>query len=188
MSLHIISAPMFSGKTTNLLFKLSQEVAIYKKALYINHSIDTRSENAFSSHNPLLKDYLNLDGLTMKKYEYLPELNDILEYDVIGIDEFSFFTNYQNVLHYVEKGHKKVIITGLLSDYNRQTFGHILDLIPYCDSYTQLYAYCTECAKNGLSVHSLFTHRLVTTTDQIDIGAHDKYIPLCRQHYLDLNK
>lgn len=188
MSLHILGSSMFSSKSTTLLFKLAQQVAIGKKALYINHSIDTRSENAFSTHNPLLKDFLNLSGLTMIKCLNLPELNDILQYDFIGIDEFSFFENYKNVLDYVEKGNKDVIIAGLIGDYKRNQFGHLIDLLPYCDSFTQLYAFCVQCAEQGITTNALFTHRLVNTTCQIDVGAHDKYIPVCRQCYLKLNK
>ena len=124
----------------------------------------------------------------MIKCSQLPELNDILQYDFIGIDEFSFFENYQNVLDYVEKGNKDIIVAGLIGDYKRTQFGHLIDLLPYCDSFTQLYAFCIKCAENGFTKNALFTHRLVKTSSQIDVGASDKYIPLCRKHYLELNK
>src|SRR5436309_2871113 len=187
MSLEIYTGCMMSNKSTTLLSKLSQDVAIHKQVLYINHVIDTRSENSFSTHNPLLKNFLNLEGLTMIKCEQLPELDKVLQYDTIGIDEFSFFTNYQYVLDYVEKGHKRVLVCGLIADSKRNQFGFLSNLIPYCDSYTQLYAYCVKCSALN-TTNALFTHRLVDSSSQIDVGASDKYIPVCRKHYLELNK
>jgi thymidine kinase len=179
-----------SNKSSTLLNKLSQDAAINKQVLYINHCIDTRTKNVFSTHNPLLKNFLTMKNLTMIKCEELPELNEVLQYDTIGIDEFSFFKNYKNIIQYVEEGKKRVICVGLIADSNREKFGHLLDLILICDSYTPLYAHCVPCSQETKqSLPALFTHRYASdTNEQIEVGASDKYIPVCRHHYLLLNK
>lgn len=190
MSLELIGGPMYSGKSSCLLTRLSCDVSIGKKVLYINHDIDVRSEEAHSTHNPLLKNNLqHLKNLTMIKCSELPTLNHVVNYDTIGIDEFSFFKNYSQVLNYVEQGDKRVICSGLSGDSQRHQFGHLLDLIPYCDSYTQLHAYCIPCSQQTKrTVNALFTHRYAGDThQQIEVGAIEKYIPVCRQHYMSLN-
>jgi thymidine kinase len=188
MSLELLGACMYANKTQTLLYKLSADDAIGKKVLYINHAIDTRSNQAFSTHNKLFN-INNMTNIVMVKYNQLPDLQDVMIYDTIGIDEFSFFENYNNILKYVEEGQKRVIVAGLVGDFKRQQFGHIIDLIPYCDSYTQLYAWCVPCAKEtNQNVNALFTYKYQGNQDcQIDVGASDKYIPVCRKHYLALN-
>ena len=45
----------------------------------------------------------------------------------------------------VEEFDCNVVVVGLDGDSNRQKFGEILDLIPYCDSCTKISAICKIC-------------------------------------------
>ena len=74
MSLEIIIGPMFSGKTTELLRELTGYNAINKKCIYVNSSLDTREDNNFSTHNPLIKG-LNINSMKIDKinYEFVKE-------------------------------------------------------------------------------------------------------------------
>jgi thymidine kinase len=172
--------------TSELLTRLSRDAAIGKNVLYINHSFDTRSEELFSTHNGLFNNKIMLKNVTVCKYNILPPLTNIMMYDTIGIDEANFFTDLLIVKEYVDMGHKRVIVCGLVGDSKRDKFGHLIDLIPIADSYDHLTAYCSVCGKN--SIKAIFTHRIITNnTDQICVGGEDKYIPVCRKHYLKLN-
>ena len=103
------------------------------------------------------------------------------EYNTIFIDEAQFFEDLKkNVLYFVEKKHINVVIVGLDGDYNRNKFGEILDLIPYCDTCTKITALCKEC-NDGTP--AIFTHRLNANDKQVEVG--NDYISLCRAHYLD---
>lgn len=188
-SLELIWGNMFSGKTTELLRRLSCDAAIKLKVLYINHAIDNRSKDeAYSTHNSLYKEKLGADIVTMY-CSVLPDIETIAPYDTIGIDEGQFFDNLDIILSYVEKAHKKVIICGLISDFHRNKFGKILDLIPIADKETRLYASCVVCAEElHIPVPSLFSHRVNKESDDVVFvgGSHD-YIPVCRKHYLKLN-
>ena len=63
-TLDLIGGPMFSGKTTELLKRLfvESETDPSSNILYINHESDTRSENNFSTHNPLYKQKLEQES------------------------------------------------------------------------------------------------------------------------------
>ena len=76
---------------------------------------------------------------------------------------------------------KKVIVCGLDSDFQRNKFGVILDLIPLCDKVTKLKGKCNDC--NNASV---FSYRLSEEEEQVVIGSNN-YIPLCRNCYLIRN-
>ena len=105
--------------------------------------------------------------------------------DNIIIDEGQFLKNLKkNVLYWVEKLNKNVIISGLDGDYKRNPIGEILELLPYADNYKKLKALCLIC-KNGNP--ALFSYRLIDNKDQILIGEQNTYMPLCRKHYLEKN-
>lgn len=180
--LELIGGAMYSGKSSLLLQKLSCDYAIGKKVLYINHTFDTRSDS-FSTHNPLFKENVNIP---MIKCNVLPSLNDLIEYDTIGIDEFNFFDNIKEIKNYVDIGKKRVIVAGLVGDYKREKFGHLIDLIPICDKFEFLKAKCMQCAPRSVDAPFTFKHDKNDTI--IDIGSTNKYTALCREHYLQCYK
>lgn len=175
--------------SSELLSRLNRFNELGFKALYINHSADCRDEK-FSTHNTTLKNSKD-QKLKMLSISSLQSINtsDIEDISVIGIDESQFFSDLSIVKNWVEKLNKKVIISGLDGDYNRQKFGSILDLIPLSDTIIKLDALCELCAKSKILNKALFTHYLLDKKDSnnIDIGAKDKYIALCRKHYIELN-
>jgi len=176
--------------TTELLRRLSCDTFVKRKVLYINHSLDTRSTESFSTHNPLYKEKMNSENkIETRSCSSLPYLEDLIEFNTIGIDEAQFFDNLSEVHNYVEKGNKRVIVSGLVGDAERKKFGHITDLIPMAENYTQLCASCVMCADEVEHIVSApFTHRISGTQDnQIDTGGKDKYISVCRKHHIKLN-
>lgn len=182
MSLEIIIGPMFSGKTTELLRRLTGYNAINKKCIYVNSSLDTREDNNFSTHNPLIKS-LNIDSIKVDNINY-EFLKDVRDYDVIGIDESQLFNGTLEVCvrTLVDEMNKIVIVSGLNGDYKRCKFGKILDLIPHCDSINKLYPYCKTCSEDGKVTKALFSKRICETDNVIDIG-YNNYIPVCRLCY-----
>lgn len=64
----------------------------------------------------------------------------------------------------------------------------MMDLIVVTDIYTQLHAFCSICASEDNVIPAPFTHRIAgVPSGQIDTGGLDKYIPVCRKHYIQLN-
>ena len=182
--LDIFIAPMFGGKTASLLRKLTQMREIGFNVLYINHCLDNRSTEGWSTHCPVLKNN-KLDIQTLKTNDLQTvEKSQLTDFDVIGIDEAQFFDSYliDFVKDLVDVQCKYVIVAGLDGDYKRQKFGYILDLIPIADNVAKLHAYCKICSREKKTVAALFTQYIGDEiAGNILIGGADKYIPVCRK-------
>jgi thymidine kinase len=181
--LDIVFGPMFCGKTSAILRKLTQMSELGLATLYINHGKDTRSENIFSSHTNLSVS----DKISMVKIINLNECNiDLSVFDAIGIDEAQFFG--EQIVGFVrmlveEKG-KYVIVGGLDGNFKREKFGNIFDLIPFADNVTKLHAFCKNCSKKKILRPAIFSKYTSSTniicSDGINIGGAEKYEPVCR--------
>jgi thymidine kinase len=181
MSLNIIIGPMFSGKTTYILNKLNQFSSIDLKCLYINSSKDSREENNdYSTHNPTIGSSGNISSIKCDTLYNIP----VDDFDVIGIDEYGLFENYNTlIIEWVEHKKKTVIVCGLNGDFLRRKFGFIIDLIPLADDVKVLNPYCQGCKDKSLISKAIFSKRITDDTDIINIGK-DNYKPVCRYCYL----
>jgi thymidine kinase len=171
--LEIILGPMFSGKTTALIQQYKKYTYIGKRVAVINYQGDTRyHDSLLSTHDKVMIPCIFSDNLASV---------DVDEKDVILINEGQFFSDiFEKVIEWVDNYKKTVIICGLDGDFQRNKFGRLLDLIPYCNDVIKFNSLCALC-RNGKS--GVFSHRVSNETSQIVIGA-DNYIPLCRQCYL----
>lgn len=181
-SLHLYLGPMFSGKTTKLIQIYKTRTYIGKKVAVLNYNQDKRySESMLSTHDKMMIPCIFTDRLsdiwcnTDNKCH-----TDFILSDTIIINEGQFFPDIYNiVLEMVEKHGKEVHICGLDGDFQRQTFGSLLNLIPYCNTVEKLSALCADC-RDGTP--ALFSHRISKETEQIVIGS-DNYKPVCRRCY-----
>ena len=182
-SLELLIGPMFAGKTSELIRRLTT----FKKAnftvLYINSSLDTRSD-LFSTHNGSLSKDQDIDmvktTLLMDVYEMCKEVR------VIAIDEGQFFDDiveFYNQIVEVDK--KTLIIAGLNGTSDRTPFGKLAELYPLCDNIEFIKPFCTTCSETGKIVPAIFSKRITKTTGDsvVCIGGSDSYIAVCRNHY-----
>lgn len=187
--LDIIVGPMYSGKTNKLMSELNVYATMGASVLYINNSLDNRSQEDFSTHNPMVTSLGIIDGCkTENLYDIYSKCKNYL---IIGIDEAQFFPDLKNfVLDLVEKEGKRVIVAGLNGDFKRESFGQILSLVSYCDRFTKLSSFCKICADHKKIKEAHFSHLLKNIDnikdDNICIGGKSEYIPLCRECYLKL--
>jgi thymidine kinase len=181
--LDVIIGPMYSGKTSYLLRELTIFSKMGANVLYINHSLDNRTNEDFSTHNPLITKIGEIDT---KKIDDLFKLYEQCKgYDVIGIDESQFFSGLKEfVLKMVETERKRVIVTGLSGNFKRESFGDILSLIPCCDRLTKLSSCCQKCASKKLIKEAHFSYRLSSEEKDVLVGASNEYVPLCRECFL----
>ncbi len=176
MSLQLILGCMFSGKSTELIRRIRRFESIGKKVCVINHNFDHRTNNKVETHYG--------DNVNAVKYVNLLNFVNTVDsnaYDVICIDEGQFFKDLaQGVQILVEVHRLDVVVSGLNSDFRRKRFGNMLDLCLITDDIHFCKAYCGKCKDGTLAV---FTKRLTETETQVDIGANDKYIAVCRNCY-----
>ena len=176
--LHVITGPMFSGKTTELLRIYKKYQSINKKIMSINYEKDTRySENsAICSHNKeSISTTLSLSNLhDLLKY-------NLDEYNVIIIDEIQFLKNaFQTIKTLVEEMEKTVIVSGLDGDYLQKPFGDVCRLICFADELTKLNAIC-RLSDNFQDAS--FSRRIAASKETEFIGSNDAYIAVSRQLY-----
>lgn len=179
--LTVILGPMFSGKTSRLCFELNRYADIGMKVLYINSTQDTRSD-MMSSHSS--GTVLN-KRITTVKVESLNNIVDIINvhlYDVIGVDEASFFDDLSEIIEWVDYNEKIVIVSGLNNSFKREPFGHVVDLSRHADEVIKLNAKCHLCLKEGHVVDAPFSYRIGENKDEVLIDD-TKYLALCRKHW-----
>jgi thymidine kinase len=177
--LELIIGNMFSGKSSELIRRINRERSINKKILVINYIGDNR----YSSNSVATHDHTKINSLKLSKLSEISP-NMIKQFDSFFIDEGQFFPDlYIFVKELVDTHHKHVVVSGLDGDANRNPFGDIIKLIPISDTVDKLTAYCNKCNNGTLAP---FTKKTVsnTSTSVIDIGGIEKYIPVCRKHYL----
>ena len=176
--LRVYHGCMFANKTTLILNEANLLKVCNKKYIIVKPKIDTRfASNRIVSHN----NYHEECNIVENLYEIVDEIKKE-NIDTIFIDEGQFFKDLvKPVLHFVEELKVNVVVTGLDGDSDRNKFGELLDLIPYCDESRKLTALCANC-KNGTP--GLFSYRMINNNNQICIGADDEYMALCRKCYL----
>jgi thymidine kinase len=99
------------------------------------------------------------------------------EADVIGIDEAQFFDDELiGVCQQLANDGRRVIVTGLDTDYRADPFDPIPQLMAVAEHVTKLHAVCVECG--APANHS---QRIVPGEDRVLVGATEAYEPRCRQ-------
>ena len=179
--LEIIMGPMFSGKTTRLLEIAEHHKSMGKNVVIINTVLDNRQGEGM--------EYIAThDGHTKKciSTKNLSDINDVLLRDTntICINEAQFFSDLEGFVKNWLKYNKYIVVSGLDGDYRRKKFGHILDLIPFCDSCIKVRAICRRC-KHGNDAS--FSMRNVKDANQVLIGDFNEYEPACRMCYEQFN-
>jgi thymidine kinase len=177
--LEIILGPMFSGKTSLLIKTYHELQSQNKKVLAINYIADQRyHDTLLSSHDKVMIPCIMIEDIYDSWYN-----NNNINYSILQnseyilINEAQFFNKlYEVVINMLEQN-KKVYLYGLDGDFNRNKFGQMLDLIPFCDNIQKLHAKCNSC-----NLDAIFSHRITSESSQVVIGS-DNYIPLCRNCY-----
>lgn len=183
-SLDLIIGPMFSGKSSELIRRLSIFHSLDFKVLYVNCDLDDRSDQNFSTHSTFITTLPSgMNSIKLPRNNFSSLTSFAQEYDLIGIDEAQLFIElFETVMNLVEGCRKKIIVSGLNGDSSRNEFGEILQLIPLCDNIDKLHPYCVICRQNEELTQAIFSKRLVGGNDsQILVGGNDEYIPVCRE-------
>jgi thymidine kinase len=148
--------------------------------LVINYADDNRySTNSVATH-----DQTKVNCLKLKKLSDLNR-NMIRQYDSFFIDEGQFFSDlYIFVKELVDHYKKHVVVSGLDGDSNRNIFGDMVKLIPICDTVHKLHAFCNKCNNGTIAPFTQRINSIGATDSIINIGGSNKYVPVCRKHFL----
>lgn len=193
MSLTLITGPMMSGKTTEILRRMAIDAGTDFKTMYLNHISDIRSENSqFSSHNPLYKEKMDkMENTSFITIDSLPEFSTFLDIDSIYFDEVQFWKEDKEkvisyILSLVETYNKHVTLAGLSSDHLRRSWGPLLALQPYADNFIQLSSRCYFCASLGKKEKAIFSLKIAGDLEEREqAGGSELYAAVCRKCFLN---
>jgi len=178
--LQIITGPMFSGKSEELLRRLSRypfrpvppEVFLFKPIT------DSRGEEELvSSHSGSSMSCVPVKNV-FDISQYLQSLDGTVYDPIIGIDEGQFLNGikelYLDLCNFYDDA--TLIIAGLNRDYQGRPFPAMERLFSYADKIDILEAICRNCGHMATE-----TYRVSKGTDLIEIDTGDNYEARCKE-------
>jgi len=173
----LIIGPMFSGKTGELIRRMTlaqiakQEVVIFKPNIdtrYSSKHIVSRGSGKLSCvpiHPKFYKDKSGKEVITLSKNK-----------TVVGFDEAQFFNlDLIAICDRLAKEGKRVVVAGLDSDYARKPFETITQLVSSAEYVDKMRAICVMC---GNPAH--LNKRVVSSPSRVVIGDSEMYEARCR--------
>ena len=198
MNLEIITGPMFSGKSEELIRRVKRCVIAGQKVQVFKPDIDKRYNGIYyvTSH-----DERKIDAIPIASSE------DIMRYlyrntEVVGLDEIQFIDDKSiDVIDYLVNSGIRVIVACLNMDFRGEPFPfkgsskHVGGLFVKSDSITKLASICTHKTQIGgeskiCGKEATFTQRIINgkpatwNSPTILIGAKEAYEARCRKHFV----
>lgn len=169
--IEVICGSMFSGKTEELIRRLTRARLAKQQVEIFKPSVDTRYHDTHVvSHNEtsIRSTPVNFAG-------------DILllsgTCDVVGIDEAQFFDEeIVRVVQLLANQGKRVILAGLDMDFEGKPFDPMPKLMAIAEYVTKVHAICMQCGDLAA-----FSYRLSAATEKVMLGEKDSYEARCRK-------
>lgn len=170
----VICGCMFSGKTEELIRRMTRAQIARQKLQVFKPAIDDRYGKEYvASHNANKIDSIPVSNAL----EILANLDDSTR--VVGIDEAQFFdASLVEVVERLAARGIRVVIAGLDMDYKGRPFGPMPQLLAIAEQVTKLSAICVVCG--APATHS---QRVSNSEETVLVGAHDSYEARCRSHH-----
>jgi len=171
--IEVVTGPMFSGKSTELLRRLRLAQIARKRTAAFKHAADTRdAEDQIATHAEQ-----RTPAMAVSTTAEIRESWHARGAAVIGIDEAQFFG--EDLLDLVEElaaGGKRVIVAGLNLDSFGATFGPMGELLARADEIFLARAVCVQCGGEATRTFRKPGARLA----RVLIGADQEYEARCR--------
>ena len=171
-SIEVICGSMFSGKSEELIRRLTRAKIARQRVQVFKPRIDDRySEVEVVSHGGL-----RLTALAVASSgEILERTQDRTE--VVGIDEAQFFDpGLVDVAGRLADLGKRVLVAGLDQDYLGRPFEPMPALMAAAEDVTKMRAICMRCGAPASR-----TQRLVASNERVVVGAAGLYEARCRR-------
>jgi thymidine kinase len=170
--IEVVVGPMFSGKSEELIRRLRRAEFARQRVQIFKPAIDERyAANEIISHSGL--------GIPSDNVTKAAEIMDKVQArtEVVGIDEAQFLGDeVADVCTRLANLGKRVIVTGLDTDFRGRPFEPMPRLLAIAEEITKLLAICVRCGNPA--VH---TQRLVESEELVVVGASGMYEARCRR-------
>jgi len=173
--IEVIAGSMFSGKSEELIRRLTRARIARQKVQVFKPGIDARyAREEIASHSG----QKHLSVPVANTAEMMDQIAHNTQ--VVGIDEAQFFdmSIIEAVNKLAESG-KRVIIAGLDQDYTGKPFEPMPQLLAIAEFITKTHAICVKC---GATAN--YSQRTVESKALVEVGAGDKYEARCRQCFV----
>ncbi len=173
--LEVITGPMFSGKSEELIRRLKRARIARQRVACFKPDIDLRyHRSAIASHSSQTHEAETVASVERLREALAPQLGEV---EVIGIDEAQFLDEAIIPLA-VELVHlgKRLLVAGLDTTFAAEPFGPIPALMALSDEVTKLSAVCMVCG-----APAIHTQRLGQSQELVVVGAAGLYEARCRR-------
>jgi thymidine kinase len=183
--LELVVGPMFSGKSEELIRRVTRAFIAKQRVQVFKPAIDDRYDAvAIASHNGRKLEALAVDSVE--------DIRRYLEPDtqVVAIDEGQFLSSelVAFALELADAG-KRVIIAGLDLDFRGEPFGPVPQLLARAESVEKLTAVCVRCGSAATRTQRLIGGHPAHFDDPVIlVGASESYEPRCRECHVVIRK
>jgi thymidine kinase len=178
--LEVITGPMFSGKSEELIRRLKRARIAKQRVGCFKPDIDLRyHRTAIASHSEQTHEAAVVTPNAERLREALFSTGLVDAVEVIGLDEVQFFDEaiLPLTMELVGLG-KRVILAGLDTTFANEPFGPVPALMALADKVTKLNAVCMTCG-----APAIHTQRLGHSQELVVVGAAGLYEARCRAHF-----
>jgi len=175
--LEVITGPMFSGKSEELIRRLKRARIARQRVACYKPDIDLRyHRTAIASHSAQTHEATTIATVEHLRQTLYPLLDQV---EVVGIDEVQFLdpSIIPLTVELIALG-KRVIMAGLDTTFAAEPFGPVPNLMAIADKVTKLSAVCMVCGQ--AAIH---TQRLGQSQELVVVGATGLYEARCRAHF-----
>ena len=172
---------MGSSKTANLLMVQYNYKEKGKNAVIIKPQIDNRDGV------DVVKSRIGLSAKSISAESFLNDIEkNINGVDAILVDECQFLaaTQVDALAEIADKYDITVICYGLKTDFKGQLFEGSKRLVELADKIEEIPTICW-CGKKAKFNARYSGDKIIKTGNQIELGANDRYVALCRKHYME---
>ena len=187
--LDVITGPMFSEKSTELIRRVKRALYGKKEVLVVKPEIDTRTEKEIASRRKKNKDDAHFEksesipAHPVKSFSDIKKLMENQKINVLAIDEAQFFEPWlvdaiKELLEIHEGDDFVIIVAGLDMDYEQKPFGSMPTLMTMANSVVKLAAVCFKCGQDANLTY--LKKGLKKPEGQILVGNFETYEARCR--------
>lgn len=190
--LKVITGPMFSGKTEELIRLLRRSDLAGKEILVIKPGIDTRTQAEIASRRTETRNSRNFvksgtyPAEPISSADQLAEMLSARTPEVLGIDEAQFFGDWMigslvALLNKEAKNGLQILVAGLDLDAWNRPFGIMPQLMALADEVIKVTAVCFSCGNPAMLSQKLGGN----SANLVEVGDFEIYEARCRAcHFL----
>ncbi len=168
--LEVICGCMFSGKSTELLRRLTAAARAGHRVI----AFKPRRDDRYATDRIVTHDGAAIDAVAISRPDEIDARS--AAFDVLGVDEIHFFgPDLVDVCRRLRETPRRLILAGVDVDHRGNPFPVFSHLLTMADETIRTTARCAQCG--GVAE---FSQRMIADDSAIVVGGAESYEPRCR--------